>query len=332
MRNLFVDHLMQKTKQGETDRCVLLTGDLGFSVLEPLREAWGPRFINAGVAEALMTSMAAGIADQGYRVFTYSITPFATFRCLEQIRNDVCYHKLDVSIVGIGAGFGYGALGATHHATDDLAVMWTLPNLNVFCPADLNEAWAVYEYAWSIQGPKYYRLGKGKEGKIDSSIKIDLKDSLCVEYRKGSQVTLISSGNILAEVIKAADLLSNERISVQVISCPILKPFPSKNLFEKISSRRVLVVEEHVPYGGFSNKLASEALKNGFAKNWDFQTMSCPDVFASEVGSMDHQRKTAGIDASAIAQAIRNNLNEQSATQTERIRDPRLPINKEGRF
>lgn len=297
MRNSFVKYLVDKTNSGEAERAVLLTGDLGYSVLEPLREQWNDRFINAGVAEALMTTLAAAIAADGFKVFTYSIMPFATFRCLEQIRNDVCYHGLDVTVVGIGAGFAYGALGPTHHSTEDLAAMWALPNLTVYCPADLREAQACFEAAWKSTGPKYLRLGKGGEGQLSSPADVDGSAPVW-EYQKGSTVTFVSTGTILKEVLQAAKNVPD----AQVLSCPFLKPFPADAILERITSKRVLVVEELNPYGAFGSQLAREALKRGQdGIQWDF--VSAADGFAKTVGGMELQREHAGVSAATIRSA-----------------------------
>ena len=137
MRDTFIEELTKFTK--EDSSIFLITGDLGFGVLENFAIELPDQFLNAGVAEQNMTSLAAGMALEGRKVFTYSIGNFPTLRCLEQIRNDICYHDLDVTIVSIGGGFSYGQLGMSHHATEDLSILRAIPNLNVMVPSSLEE-------------------------------------------------------------------------------------------------------------------------------------------------------------------------------------------------
>ena len=161
MRNTFVDTLCKLVTNNKN--IYLMTGDLGFGVLNKFIENNPENFINAGIAEQNMAAVAAGMALEGKTVFTYSIANFPTLRCLEQIRNCIAYHNANVKIVSIGAGFAYGAAGMTHHATEDLSIMRAIPNMKVFSPADPNEAAAVTIAAYNIDKPCYIRLGKGRE-------------------------------------------------------------------------------------------------------------------------------------------------------------------------
>ncbi len=157
MRNAFCRSL---ARLAEADPDVmLLTGDLGFGVFEEFRDRFPKQFVNAGVAEQNMVSVAAGLALAGKTVFTYSIIPFAVFRCLEQIRDDVCYHDLPVCVVGVGAGYSYGHMGPTHHALEDIGVLRTLPGLSVLSPADGFEAEGAVEAFARHRRPCYLRLG-----------------------------------------------------------------------------------------------------------------------------------------------------------------------------
>lgn len=309
MRNEFVRFLLDRNqeKTPTAPNFVFVTADLGFSVLEPLRDQLGPRFINSGVAEALMTTLAASIASYGVKTFTYSIIPFVTLRCLEQIRNDICYHKNDVTIVSVGAGYGYGTLGPSHHAIDDLAAMWALPHLKVYHPGDLNEAQACFENSWLHPGPKYLRLSKGGDTALSQINLSGLKNESIVEYSKGDSVTLLCTGNILAEVLKAVE----HQPGVQVLSCPILKPFPEEELIRKTSSRKILIVEELSRYGGFSGQCAKVYLSQRpirSKKPLQIFTLSAPDEFSKVVGSTDYQRKLAGLDHESIRKELQRIL------------------------
>lgn len=161
MRNAFIQELVTLARQHP--QIALIVGDLGYSVVEPFADEFPDRFINAGVAEQNMTGLAAGMASEGYHVFTYSIANFPTFRCAEQIRNDIDYHKLPVTVVSVGGGLAYGALGYSHHAVQDYALMRTLPNMLIAAPGDPMEVRACMRYLAKNPGPSYLRLGKAGE-------------------------------------------------------------------------------------------------------------------------------------------------------------------------
>ncbi len=168
MRNMFIKELM---RYAEIDsRVVLITGDLGYSVLEPFQKKFPERFINAGIAEQNMTGVAAGLALSGKIPFTYSIANFSTLRCLEQIRNDICYHNVNAKIVSVGSGFSYGTQGYTHHGTEDISIMRCLPNMRVFSPADSVETQALVRKMMEIEGPCYLRLAKSDEPIIHENL------------------------------------------------------------------------------------------------------------------------------------------------------------------
>nr|WP_315261369.1 transketolase [uncultured Limnohabitans sp.] len=161
MRNAFIQELVKLARQNH--QIALIVGDLGYSVIEPFADEFPDRFINAGVAEQNMTSLAAGMASEGYHVFTYSIANFPTFRCAEQIRNDIAYHNLPVTVVSVGGGLAYGALGYSHHAVQDYALIRTLPNMLIAAPGDPMEVRACMRYLVEHPGPSYLRLGKAGE-------------------------------------------------------------------------------------------------------------------------------------------------------------------------
>src|SRR5262245_50146263 len=164
MRNAFADEL---TKLGRADdRVVMLSGDIGNRLFDKFKDACPDRFYNCGVAEANMMGVAAGMALSGLRPVAYTITPFITTRCLEQIRVDVCYHNVPVTIVAVGAGMAYASLGPTHHACEDISLLRSLPNMKVVCPADAHEVRAAMRAAMHQDGPVYIRLGKKGEPNV----------------------------------------------------------------------------------------------------------------------------------------------------------------------
>ena len=207
MRTTFIETLMEVAAADE--RVWLLTGDLGYSVLEPFAARFPDRYLNVGVAEQNMTGIAAGLARSGKVVFTYSIANFPTFRCLEQIRVDVCYHGGDVKVVAVGGGFAYGAQGYTHHGIEDLAAMRSLPGMAVVAPGDPVETRLATRAIAARPGPCYLRLGKAREPVVhegDPSFAL----GRAIAVREGRDLTLISTGGMLAGAIAAADSLRAE--------------------------------------------------------------------------------------------------------------------------
>ena len=168
MRNAFIEELVSLATQHP--HIALVVGDLGYSVVEPFADLFPDRFINAGVAEQNMTGLAAGMASEGYHVFTYSIANFPTFRCAEQIRNDVDYHQLPVTVVSVGGGLAYGALGYSHHAVQDYALMRSFPNLLIAAPGDPMEVRACMRYLVANPQPSYLRLGKAGEPHFHTAV------------------------------------------------------------------------------------------------------------------------------------------------------------------
>jgi transketolase len=296
LRNILAKYVLDKSKDNK--KIVFLTGDLGFSVLEPLAKSLGNRFINTGVAESLMMSMAASISSEGYKVFAYSIVPFATQRCLEQIRNDICYHKLDVNIIGVGAGFDYGILGPSHHAVDDVAAIWSIPNISVFSPANHDETIKCLDNSWRAKGPKYFRLSKINKNHNKFINKFNYLNSKIFEYKSGNRLSIITAGNILEEILISLISLNN----IQLLSCPFLKPFPEKELLEKITSNNILIIDESNPYGGFSSHVCKILSIKGIYK---INILTIKDRFVETVGDKDHIRRSNNIDSKSINKLIK---------------------------
>lgn len=262
MRGSFIERLLEVAA---TDpRIWLLTGDLGYSVLEPFAERFPDRYVNVGVAEQNMAGVAAGLALTGKVVFTYSIANFPTLRCLEQIRNDIAYHNLPVISVAVGGGLAYGSLGYTHHAVEDLAILRTLPNMAVVAPGDPHETRAAVRALVDRAGPGYLRLGKANEPNVHTTEpQLDPDRPLCV--REGRDLTLISTGGVLAMVTEAADRLRTEGIDAEVLSLPFVAPLSDTTIAE-VATRtgRVISVEEHGK-GGLGGALAESICAQGLS-------------------------------------------------------------------
>jgi transketolase len=307
VRTAFTETLCKLAEQDQ--RIWLLTGDLGFSVLERFAERFPGRYVNMGVAEQNMMGVAAGLALCGKVVFTYSIANFPVMRCLEQIRNDVCYHNLNVKIVAVGGGVAYGAAGYTHHAIEDLGVMRAMPNMTVLAPGDAVEVRLVTRAVADRLGPCYLRLGKGGEPLTHKTVP-PFHIGQAIIVREGSDVTFISTGGILSEVISAAEQLA-PGIQAGVVSMPTVKPLDEEVVRRAAAGTRLLVtVEEHAATGGLGSAVA-EALSIAHNRvDYDWLALSLGDSLQSVVGSQSYFRQLLGLDSARIAQTVRERLRE----------------------
>jgi transketolase len=303
MRTAFIETLLEEAARDPN--VWLLTGDLGYSVLEKFSERFPDRYINAGVSEQNMAGMAAGLALSGKNVFAYSIANFATLRCLEQIRNDICYHNANVTMVGVGGGLSYGTQGYTHHAVEDIAVTRALPNMTVVCPGDPVETrWATRALARN-NGPAYLRLGKAGEPTLHAQSLDGLAIGKAVRLRPGDTVTLISTGNMLEDAILTADLLRAQGVDAGVVSLPTIKPL-DKEIVRAESGRVDLIctLEEHVAYGGLAEAVALE-IATAPGKRAKLITFHIGEEIASGlVGDQKNLRALMGIDPKAMAARI----------------------------
>ena len=260
MRNAFIEELVLLAEQH--NHIALVVGDLGYSVVEPFADRFPDRFINAGVAEQNMTGLAAGMASEGYHVFTYSIANFPTFRCAEQIRNDVDYHCLPVTVVSVGGGLAYGALGYSHHAVQDYALMRTFPNLLIAAPGDPMEVRACMRYLVDCPQPSYLRLGKVGEPCIHAEVP-EVSPGKWLNIRKGEMgaATYLTTGATLDLVNQLLSQNSNLR-SYSLNSIPLWSMNSKKTQVQEVESyASVITVEDHLLDGGFGSWLL-EATSN----------------------------------------------------------------------
>jgi len=301
MRDAFIRVLGELAKNDS--RIMLITGDLGFKVFDEYALNYPRQFLNAGVAEQNMMGLATGLALEGRIVFVYSIANFPILRCLEQVRNDACYHQANVKIVSIGGGFSYGALGISHHATEDLAIMRALPEISVMAPGDLWETEEATKTMIDIPGTCYFRLDKSNAGYTNTkSEKFEFGKARCL--KDGSDATLISTGGILNEVLKAHDLLKEKGINCRVLSLHTLKPLDLESIFKAArETEAVLTIEEHTIEGGLGGAVAENFLEHGILPK-KFQRIGLKSGFSSIVGSQQFLRKTYGVDAESIVSSV----------------------------
>jgi transketolase len=247
------------------------------------------------------------LALSGRTVFTYSIANFPTLRCLEQIRNDVCYHDADVKVVAIGAGFSYGSLGATHHATEDLAILRALPNITVVAPGDTVEARLATHAIAHTPGPCYLRLGRAGEPTIHAE-DLDFRLGRAITIRHGADLTIISTGALLQTAIRAADQLAGEGIAARVLSMHTLRPLDDEAVLRAArETGAVITLEEHSIVGGLGGAVAEVLAEAGAGV--PLCRLGSPPHFATRVGSQDYMRKQCGLTPEAVAEYINNIIN-----------------------
>jgi transketolase len=252
LRNVFIHELVLAARSGKN--VALIVGDLGYKVVEPFADEFPDRFWNAGIAEQNMMGMAAGLASEGVHVFCYSIANFPTFRCAEQIRNDVAYHNLPVTIVAVGGGLAYGSLGYSHHAIQDYALIRTMPNMLIASPGDPMEVRGCMNYLISNPGPSYLRLGKaGEESHHEIVPEIYPGEWNCLElYSQSSERTILTTG---ASLEIAINFLREKKISnVSINTLPLWGMSCKSNQAKQVSKWvEVITMEDHLIDGGFSS-------------------------------------------------------------------------------
>ena len=299
MREHFIQRLGELVLQDPD--ILLITGDLGFGVFNDFRENYPANFINVGVAEQQMTGLATGLALEGKTTFTYSIGNFATLRCLEQIRNDAAYHGANVNVVCIGGGFSYGALGISHHATEDLAILRSIPDITVVAPCGHWETMAATAAIAQEPGTAYLRLDKsaGDDSAITDSESFTLGRARIL--RPGTDCAIITTGGILEEVQKAVAELSTKNIAARVISMHTIKPIDVETVMAAATETNALItVEEHTVNGGLGS-----AVLEVLADHEQFTRVlriGLESGFSSIVGSQQYLRQLYKLDAASIAQ------------------------------
>ena len=297
MRTAFIRTLIELA--AENDRIWLVNGDLGFSVLEAFSEKHPGRYLNAGVAEQNMTGIAAGLALAGKTVFTYSIANFPIFRCLEQIRNDICYHDLDVKIAAVGGGLAYGAAGYSHHAVEDLAVMRALPNMVVLAPADPVETELAVRAAVAYKGPCYIRLGKAGEPVIHKTPPaFAIGKGIFVRRGPAEAPVIISTGGMLGTTVAAADILQLRGYKPTVVSMPTVKPLDRELIDELAASAKAVVTVEEHGFGGLGSAVAEMIIE--CARRPKFHAVRLEGLPPDYVGTQEVLRSQRGLSADAI--------------------------------
>ncbi len=286
------------------ERVVFITGDLGYGALEGVASVLGPRFINAGVAEQNMVGVAAGMAYKGYKVFVYSIAPFAVYRCLEQFRNDACLHNLPVFIVGNGGGYGYGIMGSSHHALEDLACLSSLQNVNTYIPAFADEVEPMLDQIVTEARPAYLRLGAGPNTPEGATRSGTFNHVVRVDDAIG---TVVALGPVAANVLKALESpeLANRFNVYTATNLPLDLP---AELARSWAGKPMLVAEEHVSVGGLAQQLSVKLLSANAAPG-RFVSVSAQGYPNSRYGDQKYHQQISGLDPAGLVQQLTSFLN-----------------------
>ena len=298
MRTSFINQLLEEAKSNK--KIFLVIGDLGYHVVEPFMEAIPERFLNAGIAEQNMAGVAAGLAMTGYNVYIYSIGNFPTLRCLEQIRNDIAYHKANVKIVSVGAGYAYGSLGATHQPTEEMGALRAIPNMIVATPGDPVEARAIAKFSAEYDGPMYIRLGKAGEkvAHTEESLTVKVGDILPVDLKDGNKKAVLACGNIMAA---AKAQIAEKNLPYDLYSVPFVKPINQSQLKAIVESypEGLITIEEHQMSCGMGSAIVEQVndlyAAGKLAIYPNIKRIAIPDEFAPVVGTQNYLRDYEGL-------------------------------------
>ena len=294
MRTSFVNQLLEEARRNE--KIFLLVGDLGYHVVEPFAQEFPDRFINVGIAEQNMAGIAAGLAMTGYNVYIYSIGNFPTLRCLEQIRNDIAYHKANVKVVSVGAGYAYGSLGATHQATEEIGAIRVIPNMVVATPGDPIEARAIAKLSSNYEGPMYIRLGKAGEKIVhkEDSIILKIGDICPIHLFDGNKTAVLACGNILDAAFHQID---EESLPYDLYSVPFVKPIDVEQLKSIVETHLdgIITIEEHQKSCGMGSavvEMINDLYADGKLSTYPkIKRTAILDEFAGVVGTQFFLRK-----------------------------------------
>ena len=300
MRDNFINALINLAKNDKD--IVLLTGDLGFGVFEKFESSFPSQYFNVGVAEQNMIGLATGLALEGKKVVTYSIGNFGILRCLEQIRNDACYHETNITIIANGGGFSYGSLGMSHHTTEDLAILRALPNMSVVAPCTANEAGEAITAMIMNGGTGYLRLDK--TGAKDCFSEGPFVIGKSRRYKEGKDITLIATGSILGEANTASVELRKLGIEARVVGMHSIKPIDVDEIIDAISNTGgIVTIEEHNKDGGLGSAISEVCMDLRMIPG-KFLRIGLENKYSSIVGTQQYLRSRYDMDSKAIVKKV----------------------------
>ena len=303
MRDAFAKEI--KLLAEEKDNIVLLSGDIGNRMFDGLKNSRPKQFINCGIAEANMMSMASGMALSGIRPVIYTITPFTTVRCLEQIKIGVAYHQAPVVIVGTGSGLSYSELGPTHHSLEDMSILRSIPNINVLAPIDKTELIYQLREAMASPIPSYIRIGKkGEPDLATSSSKYGIGKANIL--KNGKKYLLLGVGPIISEALEASKLLKDHGINLCVASMGGIVPLDTRFLFKMIREgfTHWITLEEHGIIGGLGSSIIEWLSDSGNSNKIKIKRIGVPNEFINKLGNQAYTRNKLGLDSQGIEKQI----------------------------
>jgi len=289
--------IMQRDKN-----VVLLTGDVGAVTMDDIRAVFPDRCINAGIAEGNMMGVAAGMAMSGKTVFIFTMIPFVTMRCYEQLRIDVCLHDLSVKAIGVGPGVDYSTLGPTHHGLEDIALMRSLPGMQILSPCDDTQAMAFCRIAYSTPGPFYIRLDRNGQPLVYSDGQQDFSQGLKI-LKEGKDLLILATGKMVLTALSVTERLSKHSISAGVIDVFQIKPLNKELLLKTIgNSQYVVTLEEHSVIGGLGSAIAEVLAESSNLVK--FNRLGLPDDFCHRYGARQFLQSDIGLDAEGITETL----------------------------
>ena len=302
MRNAFADEITRIAKDDPS--VILLSGDIGNRLFDRYKESSPERFVNCGVAEANMVSMGSGMAMTGMKPVAYTIASFLIYRAFEQIRVDISYHDAAVLLVGVGGGLSYASNGSTHHTLEDIALMRSIPNMQVVCAGDPLEVRAATKAFFKQPKPTYLRIGKKGEACVHGKALDDFEVGKSICLKRGESVALLATGNMLPNCSSVTDELEQRGISSSLYSFHSVKPLDEKCLEEIFSQHEyVVTIEEHGRKGGFGSAVA-EWLAGQAKTKARLLTIGTPDQFLLYTGNQEEARKACGLDKTGLFEQI----------------------------
>lgn len=299
MRTTFIQTITRLAR--EDPKVSLVIGDTGFSVMEPFEAEFGPRFVNTGIAEQNFISFSAGLAAMGMKPFAYNVISFMVLRGAEQIMLDICYQDNPVILVGVGGGFAYGPSGPTHHALQDIAMMRSFPNMDVYCPADPAEMEAVMLTAYRKNRPAYIRIGRSVDAPIHAG-PIHVPVGTAIPLSRGADLAILACGIILREAMAVKNLLEERGVSVSLYSVPCVDPLDEETVLScTVGHTALFTMEEHGITGGLGSAVAELLMEHGQYPRV-FHRYGVPDSFAMVTGSRDYQLQYFGLSPEQVAE------------------------------
>lgn len=304
MRKTFVNTVIDACKT--RDDIYVISGDAGYGVFDDFQIMYPHRFRNFGIAEQNMTSHSAGLSMTGFKVYMYNIIPFVLYRNYEQVRNDICYQRLPVVLVGIGSGITYAPGGMTHYSVEDIGIAQTLPNLTVISPIDPVEARLAAIYSITSETPVYVRLAKKGEPKIHEKEEFDITVPRII--RDGNDVAILFHGSVSSEVMEAYNVLINNDIYPTLVSVPVVQPLNKEALINILNDKKfVISVEEHYDNSGLGSILTK--MYSEYKPSWQLKPLGIPYHFIHEIKDQQEMRKYFNICSTTIVNTAINLMN-----------------------